>query len=153
MRYGWTILSMIFLTTAILACQAPAPSTSAPHESVVQTAASGSLPESSATQAVTPTLPQEETDMVPVTPPDETAEKLVTLVKQHLAQRLSIAVDQVVLAQIKPVMWRDASLGCPKPGIDYIQMETPGYRISLTADGKTYTYHTDQARRFVQCNK
>jgi hypothetical protein len=91
--------------------------------------------------------------MVPVTPPDETAGKLVTLVKEHLALRISIAVDQVVLSQIKPVIWRDASLGCPKPGIDYIQMETPGYRISLTADGKTYTYHTDQARRFVQCNK
>ena len=153
MRYAWTILSMMLLTTAGLACQAPGPSTSAPQESVVQTAAPGSLPESSATQAMTPTLPQEKTDMVPVTPPDETAEKLVTLVKEHLAQRLSIAVDQVVLSQIKPVMWRDASLGCPKPGIDYIQMETPGYRISLTADGKTYAYHTDQARRFVQCNK
>jgi hypothetical protein len=153
MRYGWTILSMMFLTTAVLACQAPDPSTSVPREPVVQADTPGSLPESSATQAVTPTLPQEKTDMVPVTPPDETAEKLVTLVKEHLAQRLSIAVDQVVLSDIKPVVWRDASLGCPKPGIDYIQMETPGYNILLSAGGKTYAYHTDESKRFVQCNK
>jgi hypothetical protein len=91
--------------------------------------------------------------MVPVTPPDESAEKMVALVKAHLAQKLSIPVDQIVLSEIKPVVWRDASLGCPKPGIDYIQVETPGYNISLAAGGKTYTYHTDQSRRFVQCNK
>ena len=90
--------------------------------------------------------------MVPVTPPDETSEKMVTLVKGHMAQRLGIAVDQIVLSEIKSVVWRDASLGCPKPSIDYIQVETPGYTILLQAGGQTYTYHTDQTRRFVQCN-
>ena len=93
--------------------------------------------------------------MIPVTPPDEASAKmvvLVALVKQHLAQRLSIAIDQIMLSDIKPVVWRDAGLGCPKPGIDYIQVETPGYNILLEAGGKTYTYHTDETKRFVQCN-
>jgi hypothetical protein len=91
--------------------------------------------------------------MVPVTPPDESSAKMVALVKGHLAQRLSIPADQIALAEIKPVTWRDASLGCPKPGIDYIQVETPGYNILLSAGGTTYTYHTDETKRFVQCNK
>jgi hypothetical protein len=153
MRYVWTILIMIFLTAGLLACQASDPSTLVPQDPVVQTDAPGSLPESNETQALTPTPPHEEVDMVPVTPPDESTEKMVALVKAHLAQKLSIPVDQVVLSEIKPVVWRDASLGCPKPGIDYIQVETPGYNISLAAGGKTYTYHTDETRRFVQCNK
>jgi hypothetical protein len=106
-----------------------------------------------ATEAFTPTLSQEETNMTPVTPPDEAAEKLVTLVKQHLAQQLDIPADQIVLSNVKSVVWRDAGLGCPKPGVDYIQVETHGYNISLEAGGKTYTYHTDATRRFVPCNK
>jgi hypothetical protein len=91
--------------------------------------------------------------MTPVTPPDETAEKMVALVKEHLANRLSIAVGQIVLSEIKPVVWRDAGLGCPKPGVDYIQVETPGYNILLQAGENAYRYHTDATKRFVQCNK
>ena len=155
MRTVWMISIMIFLTTALLACQAADPSTPVPQAPLAQTASPGSLPESNATQTITPTLPKEATDMIPVTPPDEASAKmvvLVALVKQHLAQRLSIAIDQIVLSDIKPVVWRDAGLGCPKPGVDYIQVETPGYNILLEAGGKTYTYHTDETKRFVQCN-
>lgn len=91
--------------------------------------------------------------MTPATPPNESAEKMVVRVKEHLAQKLSIPIDQIVLSDIKPVVWRDAGLGCPKPGIDYIQVETPGYNILLESGGKTYRYHTDETKRFVQCNK
>lgn len=91
--------------------------------------------------------------MTPVTPPDAASEKLVTLVKQHLAQQLGISADQIVLSSVKSVVWRDAGLGCPKPGVDYIQVETPGYNILLEAAGKAYTYHTDATRRFVPCNR
>jgi hypothetical protein len=153
MKYIQMILLMLSLTTALLACQAAEPATPISREAMAQTDSSGALPESNATPALTPTLPQEDTTMVPVTPPDEASEKMVVLVKQHLAQRLSIAVDQIVLSDIKPVVWRDAGLGCPKPGVDYIQVETPGYNILLEASGATYRYHTDQTKRFVQCNR
>ncbi|HEY9527175.1 MAG TPA: hypothetical protein VIR02_08850 [Anaerolineales bacterium] len=152
MRYICTIL-MMFLTTALLGCQGSGPSTSVPQEPSVQTASPGSLPGGNATRAFTPTPPQENTKMTPVTPPDEASGKMVSLVKGHLAQRLNIAVDQIAVADIKPVVWRDAGLGCPKPGVDYIQMETPGYNILLSAGGKTYTYHTDATKRFVQCKQ
>jgi hypothetical protein len=153
MKYVWMILLMLSLTLTLLACQAAEPASPAPQERMTQTDSPGALPESSATQALTPTLPQENRTMVPVTPPDEASEKMVVLVKQHLAQRLSIAIDQIVLLDIKSVVWRDAGLGCPKPGIDYIQAETPGYNILLEASGATYRYHTDQTKRFVQCNR
>lgn len=91
--------------------------------------------------------------MVPIASPDESAKKMVSLVKGHLAQRLNIAAELIVLTEVKSVVWRDAGLGCPKPGVDYIQMETQGYRISLEANGKAYTYHTDTAKRFVPCNQ
>src|SRR5688500_14572716 len=116
MKYVWMILLMLSLTLTLLACQAAESASPAPQEHMTQTDSPGALPESSATQVMTPTLPQENTTMVPVTPPDEASEKMVALVKQHLAQRLSIAIDQIVLLDIKSVVWRDAGLGCPKPG-------------------------------------
>jgi hypothetical protein len=91
--------------------------------------------------------------MIPATPPNETAETMVTLVKQHLAQRVGVPVDQIVVAEVKPVVWRDAGLGCPKPGVDYLRVETPGYNILLEAGGETYRYHTDETKRFVPCNQ
>ncbi|HEX6035007.1 MAG TPA: hypothetical protein VFY83_11250, partial [Anaerolineales bacterium] len=127
------ILILLFVTTALVACQPGSPSTQVPAQPVQPTDSPESLPESSATGTPVPTLPQETTAMTPVTPPDETAEKMVALVKEHLANRLSIAVGQIVLSEIKPVVWRDAGLGCPKPGVDYIQVETPGYNILLQA--------------------
>jgi hypothetical protein len=153
MKYVRMILLLLFLTTALLDCQAAEPSSPARQEPVTQTDSPGALPKSSVTQALTPTLFQENITMVPVTPPDEASEKMVDLVKGHLAQRLNIAVDQLVLLDIKPVVWRDAGLGCPKPGVDYIQIETPGYNILLKAGENTYRYHTDQTKRFVQCNR
>ena len=147
MKYVWMILLMMSLTAALLGCQSAEPASPIPQESMTQIDSPGALPESSAT------IPQENITMVPVTPPDEASQKMVDLVQQHLAQRLSITVDQIVLSDIKPVVWRDAGLGCPKPGVDYIQMETPGYNILLEASGKTYRYHTDQTKRFVQCNR
>ena len=153
MRYVWTILTLFFLMTALLACQAADLSTSFPVEQASQTGTSESLPENSATQAFTPPIPEEERTMIPVTPPDEAYEKMVMLVKGHLAQRLGIAVDQIVLSELKPVVWRDGGLGCPKPAVDYIPMKTPGYAITLEAGGQTYTYHTDAGKRFVLCNR
>lgn len=143
MRYIWMILAIMCFTGVLLACQSAAPSTSAPQEPITQTDTTQALPPS----------PQENTAMPPVTPPNEAAERLVTLVKGHLSQRLGIAVDQIVLSDIKPVVWRDAGLGCPKPGVDYIQVETPGYNILLEANGNSYRYHTDETRRFVPCNR
>ena len=87
----------------------------------------------------------------PVTP-NAATQKMVNLVKEHLAQKLGIPAEQVVLSQVKPVVWRDASLGCPKPNIDFMPVDTPGYNIFLQAQGKTYNYHTDEVKRFVVCN-
>lgn len=147
------ILILLFVTAALTACQAGSASTQVPPEPAQQTDSPEALPESIAAQTPVLTLPQEASDMTPVTPPDATTEKMVALVKEHLANRLGIAVDQIVLAEVKPVVWRDAGLGCPKPGVDYIQVETPGYNVLLQAGGTTYNYHTDETKRFVQCNR
>ena len=49
--------------------------------------------------------------------------------------------------------WPDSSLGCPKPNMNYLQVITPGYRIVLEAQGRSYEYHTDTGKRVVRCEK
>lgn len=152
MRYASTVLIMIFMIAAIVACQ-PAGSSHLPQDITAQPDSPGSLPESDVAQTSAPTLPPEVSDMTPVTPPDEASAQMVTLVTQHLAKTLGIAADQILLSEVKPAVWRDAGLGCPKPGVDYIQVETPGYNILLEAGGQPYNYHTDATKRFVLCRK
>ena len=82
-------------------------------------------------------------------PPE--AQPFVELSIQSLVRKFNIPAERIFVVRAEAVTWRDASLGCPKPGIDYIRVETPGYNILLEADGVTYNYHTDLKNRVVQC--
>ncbi len=42
--------------------------------------------------------------------------------------------SQLTVTRAEPVTWPDSSLGCPQPGIQYLQVLTPGYRIELRGD-------------------
>jgi hypothetical protein len=92
----------------------------------------------------------------PVTPlpmdmlPTE-AEALVSQVRADLAERLSLPLTAVQLRSAEAVIWPDASLGCPQPGQMYAQIETPGYRITLVANGTDHEYHASHGGQFVLC--
>ena len=83
--------------------------------------------------------------------PPSAADKVNLLARQDLAERLKIDAEKIETASQKETVWPDGSLGCPKPGMNYIQMLVPGYIIELRAQGKTYTYHSDK-RRVVHCD-
>ncbi len=81
--------------------------------------------------------------------PDE-AQEMVELVKQDLSERLDLGRNQIEIASLEKVEWPDTSLGCPEPGQAYAQVITPGYEITLQAEGQRYSYHTG-GDRFVLC--
>ena len=66
----------------------------------------------------------------------------VELAVTELAGQLGIAAEEITVRSVEAVEWPDASLGCPQPGMMYAQVITPGYRIVLEVDGKSYEYHT-----------
>lgn len=100
-----------------------------------------------------PTNTPESSSSSPATgTPSPAEQKMIDLSRERLSQKLNISVDQIIVISIKKMIWRDASLGCPKPGIDYMRVETPGYSIMLDAGGKTYNYHTDENKRAILCN-
>jgi hypothetical protein len=80
------------------------------------------------------------------------AEAAVAAAKANLADSLSVAGEEILVTSIEAVEWSDSSLGCPRPGMMYLQVITPGFRVILQAQGQAYEYHTDQRRNAVPCD-
>ena len=68
-----------------------------------------------------------------------------------LADHLGIDVGDVQVISAEQVEWPDSSLGCPKPGHNYLMVITPGFRIILEANGKQVAYHADMHGYIVRC--
>ncbi len=84
---------------------------------------------------------------LPVNRPDE----IISMTITDLANRLGIDERAVTVLQVKPIEWPDATLGCPKPGMDFTPVITPGFIITLEVDGDNYVYHTDDVDRVILC--
>ncbi len=65
-----------------------------------------------------------------------------------LADRLGLSPDAVELGLATPAAWPTAALGCPESGQVYASQQVRGFRIPLTANGRTWYYHTDGKRYF-----
>jgi hypothetical protein len=85
--------------------------------------------------------------------PTPDSDRMAELAREALASQLNLPAAHITIVSTEPVEWRDGSLGCPKPGVMYLQVITPGYRVILEANGQRYEYHTDTRRQVVQCNK
>ena len=75
-------------------------------------------------------------------PPGSTENQLVVSAKADLTERLGIQLGEIVLLSMEEVTWRDGSLGCPKPGMQYTQALVDGTLIVLSVDGRQYRYHS-----------
>ena len=69
------------------------------------------------------------------------------------AAHLAVNSDALRVDQLEARQWGDSSLGCPKPGIMYSQIVTPGFLILITGAGKQLEYHTDARGRVVLCQE
>ncbi|MCB0110909.1 MAG: hypothetical protein KDE53_33545, partial [Caldilineaceae bacterium] len=64
--------------------------------------------------------------------------------RQVLAMQLGLDLDAVEIVEVEAVTWSDGCLGLGSPVELCLQAETPGYRITLAANGEEYVYHTDE---------
>ncbi|MCB0138113.1 MAG: hypothetical protein KDD75_23635, partial [Caldilineaceae bacterium] len=70
--------------------------------------------------------------------------------RQVLAQQLQLDLSEVDITEVEAVTWGDQCLGVPNPVELCAAAETPGYRITLTANGDTYVYHTNEDGSLVR---
>jgi hypothetical protein len=85
--------------------------------------------------------------------PDAAGARMADLARAALAREQGLAEADIALVAVEATEWRDSSLGCPQPGMNYMQVITPGYSITLEAQGKRYEYHSDTNRRVVRCDQ
>jgi len=130
MRTIWFLL-IILLSLALASCGGSAPA-----------ADEQSQPTHGDDTQMNPSLP---------TPSVSGLEGLIEKAKENLAQRLSISITQISLVEAKAVVWPDSSLGCPQPGMAYLQVPEDGALIVLQAEGNVYEYHNGGKRGLFLC--
>lgn len=72
--------------------------------------------------------------------------------KDDLARRLSIEVNRIELVEVQQVVWSDSSLGCPQPGMAYVQVQRDGLLIRLRVGEIVYNYHSGGGRTPFLCD-
>jgi hypothetical protein len=65
-----------------------------------------------------------------------------------LASDLGIARESIEVDTVKAVEWRDSSLGCPKPGVAYLDVVTPGHKVILRVGKEIHVVHEAGNRAF-----
>ncbi|GAG38203.1 unnamed protein product, partial [marine sediment metagenome] len=80
-------------------------------------------------------------------------ESVVDYAQLDAAKRSGVPVDQVRIVRVKAMTWPDTSLGCPEPGMTYLQVLTPGFLIVVKAGDRRFEYHTDEESKVVLCEQ
>ena len=83
--------------------------------------------------------------------PTENMGGLMEAVVLNLTRHLDTQADAVSVVSTESVTWPNGGLGCPEEGMAYAEVMVEGSRITLEADGQTYTYHTSSGGEFVLC--
>jgi hypothetical protein len=102
------------------------------------------------------TRPTPAVDQVPAAPggPSVVGEVPADLLDKILAdaaQRSGADLASIVVERGEAVEWPNGALGCPKPGVAYLQVVTAGYHLVLRAAGSRYDYRADARGRFLLC--
>ena len=80
----------------------------------------------------------------------------VSAARQAYAAVKGIAPGEVTVVAADEVTWPDSSLGCPRPWMSYLQVLTPGYRVTLRAGDEQAEYHTSRTGttlQVIRCDK
>jgi hypothetical protein len=113
----------------------------------------------SAANTTTPTLlpttssAKPSTSPVPSASPNPEAQSVVDAAVREAASYAAVAATDVKVQQIEAREWPDSSLGCPRPGLMYSQVVTPGYLIVVEAGSRVLEYHSDARGRVVLCQE
>ncbi|RMG94697.1 MAG: hypothetical protein D6706_13425 [Chloroflexi bacterium] len=75
----------------------------------------------------------------------------IQTLKEDLANRKNLNIEDIQVITIEEVTWPDSGIGCPQPGMMYLTVLTPGYKVILAADNQQYIYHSKDTTYFVLC--
>ena len=87
------------------------------------------------------------------TPSGADAQASVDAALADAAVHLGVPRANLQVERVEAHEWGDSSLGCPRPGLMYSQIVTPGYLVVINGAGKQLEYHSDARGRVVLCQE
>ncbi len=76
-------------------------------------------------------------------------EAVLELAIEALSEELGVSMSDISLIHQSKFNWPNSALGCPKPGIAYMQAVVPGYLVLLKHGESQYRVHTGNGRALV----
>jgi hypothetical protein len=73
----------------------------------------------------------------------------VQMARQALANKLGVTADAITVVSFDAVDWPDSCLGVQQKGVMCLEVVSPGYRVTLSANKQNYEYHTDSTGQTV----
>ena len=77
-------------------------------------------------------------------------QSIVAAAKQDAVAR-GLPAQAITVQSAQRVTWRDGSLGCPAPEMQYTQALVPGWRVILRVGDATYDYHAAANGHLILC--
>ncbi len=78
--------------------------------------------------------------------PDNDGTTRVHMARADAARVTGIAADQWQVVSNDAVMWNNSALGLPRPGMAYLQVMSPGRKITLRHGDRDLVYHAGSTR-------
>ncbi len=127
---------------------------SASSPTMVATTTPGAEPTDAAAVETTAAPPHGGTEaMYDDQPIDQGLQPAIRTAITDLAGRLGLDEREIEAISAVRVTWPDSSLGCPQPGMSYMQVLTDGSVIELRAAGLIYRYHSGRSRPPFLCDR
>ncbi|MEA2695335.1 MAG: hypothetical protein QOJ16_4722 [Acidobacteriota bacterium] len=77
-------------------------------------------------------------------------DEATALARAALGRELGVGEsDAGELIRAEPVDWPNPSLGCPRKGMVYLQVVTPGWRLTFRVEGREWRVHVGGGRAIV----
>ena len=110
-----------------------------------------SAPTHSASHPADATVAPATPDPGPATTSPEYPAAIVDPIVADAAQRAGVDESAVSIVSYEEVTWPDGSLGCPQPGMGYIQVLIDGYKLIVRAGEVEYDYRGSGVGEFELC--
>ena len=86
-------------------------------------------------------------------PTDPRLAEVVDGAGKDLARRLGVDLSAIDVVEVLSVTWPDRGLGCPVPGMVYVQVPEDGLLIRFRSAGRMYQYHSGAGRPPFLCER
>jgi len=77
----------------------------------------------------------------------------IAAVKVEIADDAGVSVNEVTIISAEALTFPDGSLGCPVPGLNYIQVQIDGFKVVGSAAGATFDYRGTSPSDITRCEK